>query len=174
PTYSGGCAPRLQRRCVRCHTPGEIAPWSMTNYAIVQSYSPTTKDELMAGRMPPWHADPYYGTFANDIAMTREEKAMLLQWIADGSPRGDGPDPLADAFVPQAPDWPLGTPDYIVSIPRQDIPASGVVPYRYLTVISPIPSNVWLRAAVVLPSNRRVVHHSLVFVGVNIPFGGLG
>jgi len=41
-----------------------------------------------------------------------------------------------------------------------------------------IPSNVWLRAAVILPGNTKIVHHSLVFVGslldVIISGGGLG
>ena len=71
-------------------------------------------------------------------------------------------------------DWPLGKPDFIVSIPKQNIRSTGFVPYVYVTVDSPVPADTWLRAAVVRPSNRKVVHHCLVFVDSNIPFGGLG
>jgi hypothetical protein len=53
----------------------------------------------------------------------------------------------------------------VVSIATQSLPATGEIPYRYLLVQNPFPSNVWLRAASVKPGNREVVHHSLVFVG---------
>jgi hypothetical protein len=42
-----------------------------------------------------------------------------------------------------------------------------VEPYRYIFVDTGIPSNVWLRASIVRPSNRRVVHHYLVWLGAN-------
>src|SRR6185436_9893044 len=36
--------------------------------------------------------------------------------------------------------------------------------YRYIPVKSPIPTNAWLRAAVVKPGNRKAVHHILVLL----------
>ena len=172
-SYSADIAPLLQNKCVRCHSPGNIAPWTMTNYAAVHAYSGSIKTEVLAGRMPPWHADPLYGEFTNDVSLKPQEARMLLDWIHDGSPRGDGPDLLANDFASNPPvtnyplAWPpeLGQPDFIVTIPRQSIPATGEVNYKYPQVVAQIPSNVWLRAAVVLPGNTRAVHHSLVFTG---------
>jgi hypothetical protein len=73
----------------------------------------------------------------------------------------------------------LGTPDLILRIPNQSLPANGEIPYRYLLVKNPVPTNVWLRAATVRPGNREVVHHSLVFSASNAAdflqvMGGLG
>ena len=176
-SYSADIAPLLQEKCVRCHSPGNIAPWAMTNYDMVRSYAQSTKQQVLAGAMPPWHADPFYGSFTNDSSLTPAQVAMLVQWINDGAPRGTGPDPLDGASIatnyPFA--WPpeLGQPDAVVSIPLQDIQPTGDVDYRYLTVTSPFANDVWLRAAVVRPGNVRVVHHSLVFNGSSSQLMGL-
>jgi hypothetical protein len=171
-SYANDIAPLLQNKCVRCHSPGNIAPWAMTNHAIVQTYGLAMKEEVMAGRMPPWHADPEYGAFTNDFSLSAEQARQLIQWIDDGAPRGDGPDPLADSTptleYPHA--WPteLGEPDAILTFPVQSIKATGIEPYRTPTMTSPFPSNVWLRAAVVLPSNPGVAHHEMA----NLSGGG--
>ena len=129
----------------------------------------------MSGLMPPWHADPFHGSFSNDVSLKPDEAARLIQWIDDGAPRGTGPDPLADS-PPPATDYPqawpsnLGQPDAILRIPPQNVPATGEVDYRYINVVNTaFTTDVWLRAAVVRPTNTRVVHHSLVFQGT----GGL-
>src|SRR5688572_19317696 len=145
----------------------------MTNHARVAANADLIKYNLLAGNMPPWFADPHHSRFSNDRSLTAEELARLVQWIDDGAPRGTGPDPLASASAPVGYPfaWPesLGTPDQVLSIPLQNIPATGVVAYRYLNVPTSFATDVWLRAAVVKPSNIRVVHHVLVFDG---PSGG--
>ncbi|PYK98050.1 MAG: hypothetical protein DME19_13975 [Verrucomicrobia bacterium] len=177
-SYSTNVAPLLQAKCVQCHSPGNIAPWAMTNYDMVQSYAGLIKDNVLNGEMPPWHADPFYSSFANDFSLTPREAAMLVQWINDGAPRGGGPDPLA--VTPPPPTnypfaWPasLGQPDLVLSILQQNIPATGVVGYRYLNVTTTFPTDTWIRAAVIRPGNRKVVHHSLVFFGSDAILRGL-
>jgi len=179
-SYANDIAPLLSAKCVRCHSEGNVAPFSMTNYQIIQSQSDRIRDEVMTGRMPPWHADPIYGKFTNDSSLTLEEAAKLMQWVEEGAPRGTGPDPLAESPPPPQDfpaGWPvsLGQPDAILRIPLQDIPASGTIPYRYISVFNNAFTNdVWLRAAVARPSNTRVVHHCLVFEGdPNASDGGL-
>jgi len=163
PDYARDIVPLLQKHCVRCHSPGNIAPWAMTDHAIVQQYAPLMKDEVLTRRMPPWHADPGPQRFANDAMLPPQDMERLVQWINLGAPRGDGADPLAAAVPPPPPEWPLGTPDRIIPVETQQIPAAGTVDYRYVLVRNPFPNDVWLRAAVVRPGNARVVHHVLVF-----------
>jgi len=179
-SYSADIAPLLQTKCVRCHSPGNIGSWAMTNYDIVAALGPNIRQKVTAGEMPPWHADPYYGVFTNDFSLKPDDAAKLVQWVDAGAPRGDGPDPLAGEMTttnyPFA--WPtnLGPPDVIYRIPVQAINASGVDNggnYRTPSVVNNlIGSNVWLRAAVVRPGNVKVVHHCLVFDGNSS--GGLG
>jgi hypothetical protein len=163
-TYSQHIAPLLQTKCVRCHSPENIAPWAMTNHAIVQEKAPLIKDSVLTRKMPPWHADHHFQTFANSEMLSADELAMLVDWIDRGSPRGEGPDPLAESIPPPPPEWPLGPPDQIITIEPQEIPASGTVDYRYLIALNTNSHDVRLRAVVVKPGNRRVVHHVLVFV----------
>src|SRR3989454_7130136 len=93
-SYSANIAPLLQGKCVRCHSPGNIAPWAMTNYNIVRSYAQLTKHQVLAGEMPPWRADPFYGSFTNDSSLTPAQAAMLVQWINDGAPSDAGGEPF--------------------------------------------------------------------------------
>lgn len=164
-SYVDDVAPILQKSCVACHSPGNIGPFAMSSYEKVKGWSSMIEEVLLTQRMPPWHADPHYGAFANERALSPEHAHTLAQWIKQGAPRGEGEDPLVAKPAPIAEPWPLGQPDYVVKFPKaEEIPANGVFNYRHITVRSPISSNAWLRAAVIKPGNRKVVHHVLVTV----------
>ncbi len=138
----------------------------MTNHAIVQFMAPLMRTEVLANRMPPWHADPFYQSFTNDGSLTPAEAGKLIQWLDDGAPRGAGPDPLATAppntNYPFA--WPtsLGTPTNIITLPTQSVTNYGLITYKYAYWTNTGPS-VWLRAAVLLPGAVPVVHHILAY-----------
>jgi hypothetical protein len=169
--YATDIAPLLRTKCVVCHSPGNIGPFAMTNHDAVFDRRWSILEAVRTGHMPPWHADREHGRFANDNSLKPAEVAKLAQWIEAGAVRGDGPDPLTEATPPSLDDYPftwpaeLGEPDLILSPPEQSVPATGVVDYRYFFVRPPFASNVWLRAAVMLPSNRQLVHHMSVYLG---------
>lgn len=179
PDFRREIAPLLQAKCVTCHRPGDIGSFAMTNHTVVAEKSAAIRFNVLGGHMPPWHADPAHGRFANDFSLTPAEASRLVAWIDAGAPRGLGADPLATDPPPDPVQWPLGTPDKVVSIATQSLPASGEIPYRYLLVQNPYAKDVWLRAAAVKPGNREVVHHCLVFVAKTVSDflqvqGGLG
>lgn len=163
-SYATEIAPILAEHCVRCHSEGNIAPFALDGYDAVLENAFGIKERVMSGEMPPWHADDYYGRFVNETKLRPEQKALLIEWINQGAQRGEGKDSLASVVPPAPTDWLLGEPDYIVEIPEQQVPAEGVVDYRYLTVPNPVPRDAWLKAAMVVPGNAEVVHHSLVFM----------
>ena len=166
-SYAKDVAPILLNHCMPCHRPGDIAPWSMTNHAVVQKFSRVIKSAVLAGNMPPWHADPKHQSFANSKALPAEDVDRLIAWIDQGSQRGAGEDPLEKGVTATTEDdvWPLGKPDAVITIDPQQIPASGTVDYRYLFASSPFSGDVWLRGVAVKPGARSVVHHCLVFKG---------
>jgi len=45
-SYSADIAPLLQDKCVRCHSPGNIAPWEMTNYQSVVDQAMDCRTEI--------------------------------------------------------------------------------------------------------------------------------
>lgn len=166
--YVSEIAPLLRKSCVECHSAGNIGPFEMSSYAKVKGWSAMIEEVLLERRMPPWHADPHYGTFANDRSLTAGESQALLRWIKQGCPRGEGADPLeaqASAAVAPAPaGWALGEPDFIVKLAKQEIPATGVVDYRFIDSDFVMPSGAWLRAAITKPGNREAIHHVIVRV----------
>lgn len=168
PEYARDIGPVLYDYCAKCHRADGVAPFALTSYGVVAAQAPGIKHALLSNKMPPWHADPEYGRFANDLSLPGHLKAALVRWIDAGAPRGDGRDPLAELPPPPAYDrWPdeLGEPDALVTIPVQPVKADGVEPYRYIFTYTPNPTNVWLRAAALRPSNSKAVHHALVWKG---------
>ena len=163
-SYAQEIAPLLQKHCVGCHSAGQVGPFAMSSYKKVKSWSAMMEEVVLDRRMPPWHADPHYGKFANDRTLSAVETHTLLRWIEQGCPRGDGEDPLTNAPPPTVA-WILGQPDFIVPLPSaQVVPATGTLNYRYLDSDFEMPQDTWLRAAVCRAGNPKVVHHIIVRV----------
>jgi peroxiredoxin len=162
-TYCRDVSALLQKRCVACHRSGQIAPFALTSYRAAAGRAETIREVLEAGRMPPWHADPKYGRFANDPRMLDDEKQVIYDWIDAGCPEGDATDlPPPRAF---ADTWTIPGPDLVVTMPQAfAVPAQGVVEYQFIEVDPGFREDKWVRAAEVRPGNRKVVHHCTVFL----------
>lgn len=163
-SYSDTIAPMLNDNCVSCHRKGGIGPWAMTDYNMVRGFSLMIREVVRTQRMPPWHADPHVGEFSNDRSLTDEQIRTLVHWIEAGAPRGEGADLLAET-VQQWPVWAMGEPDVIIDIPPEDVPASGVVEYKYKMVANPLDQDVWVKAAEIIPGDRSVLHHVITSFG---------
>lgn len=174
PDYVTDIAPILRAKCITCHRPGTAAPWSMTNHTIVRAYAQLMQQDILSGHMPPWGADPEIGNFSNDRSLNSRELAQLVGWLKAGAPRGTGPDPLGESAPEPPPRWPedLGEPDIVLHWPEQKIKAFGVEPYRYADMTLPTDKPVWIRGAMLRPSNYAVTHH-LVASRQRPPGGGI-
>ena len=123
-------------------------------------------DEVVRdGRMPPWHPDPKYGHFANDMSLTEDEKELIYKWVAAGAPEGnpkDLPEPKQYAGGWMMP----GGPDVVFHMTEEpvDVPAEGTVDYRYYVVDTGFTEDKWVKVAECMPDNRGVVHHMIVFM----------
>lgn len=161
-SYAEVIAPILKSHCLDCHVEGGIAPWAMSSYSMVRGFAPMMREVLRTQRMPPWHADPEVGHWRDDKSLSIHELRLLIAWIESGTPRGSGDDPLVSSPEPKSQDiWPLGEPDLIVELPAFDIPASGIVDYRFPNVMSPLERDVWVIAATIVPGDPQAVHHML-------------
>jgi peroxiredoxin len=163
-TYSKHVAPILQNRCVNCHRPGQVAPFAMTSYDEVAGWAETIAEVVKDNRMPPWHASPDHGKFANARNLPDNEKRVILDWVKAGAPEGDRSDlPPPKSFTDG---WQLPRePDLIVNMRDRpfDVAASGTVRYQYFTVDPKLAEDKWVTAAEIQPGERSVVHHVLVF-----------
>ncbi|QEG02686.1 thiol-disulfide oxidoreductase [Stieleria maiorica] len=163
-TYGGQIAAILNRHCVECHREGEIAPFALTEYEEVAGWADMIAEVVRDQRMPPWHADPEHGKFANARRLSDEEKQLLYDWAQAGAPAGD----LSNLPVPPAKvaGWQLPRqPDLVFNVSSQpfEVPAEGAVRYQYFRVDPKLDHDVWVEAAELKPGNRSVVHHILAF-----------
>ena len=161
-TYSNQVSRLLQKHCLRCHRPGQIAPFSLTNYEDVQGWADTMREVMQEGRMPPWHANPEFGEFRNDARMTDEEKQTFYDWVANASPEGDRSKlPVPPVYDEQ---WQIGKPDVVLKMPKPfTVPAKGIVPYQYFYLDTEFKEDIWVKTSEVRPGNRSVVHHIFLF-----------
>lgn len=162
-TFSKEVAPILYKRCVECHRPGEAAPMSFTSYKEVRPWAKAIRTAVLTKKMPPWLADPAHGKFANDRRLDPAEIETIVRWVDSGAPEGNAADlPPLPKFEPG---WGIGKPDVVFDIGADfEVPASGVVPYKYFTVETGFKEDMWIEAAECRPDKRGVVHHIIVFV----------
>src|SRR3984893_12920647 len=162
-TYPKDVAPILNKRCVTCHRPQQIAPFALTSYEEVAGWADMIAEVTELNRMPPWHADPKYGSFLNDARLSEEEKRLLAEWATSGAPQGD------PKSLPQPPNiadgWMIPDPDEIIYMSPEpfNVPATGIVPYQVFVVDPGWKEDRWISAIELRPGNRSVVHHILVF-----------
>ncbi len=162
-TYSKQVARILQRNCVECHRPGQIAPFALTDYDEVAGWAEMIEEVVRQQRMPPWHADPKYGHFQNDRSLSDEDKETLYAWVRAGAPKGNPADLPEPITYPEG--WQLKTPEQIIYMADEPytVPAEGAVRYQYFLVDPHWNESRWIDSSECLIGNRGVVHHIFVF-----------
>jgi hypothetical protein len=162
----------FQKHCQECHRPGEIGPMPFLSYADVQGWEAMIGEVVAQGRMPPWHANPQYGQFVNDIRLSDEEKALVAAWVAAGAPEGDRRDLPEPVNYPEG--WHIPPPDQVVYMSDKPftVPAEGTVAYQWFEADPGWREDRWVKAAECRPGNRAVVHHVTVYYKPpGVPFG---
>ena len=161
-TFAKDIAPIFNNKCVACHRPGEIAPMSLMSYKDARPWAKSIKEKVATGVMPPWHADPRYGTFENDRRLSQKDIDTIVSWVDQGAKEGDPKDlPAAPQF---AEGWNIGKPDAVFYLPEEfSVPATGTVEYKYFRVPTNFKQDMYIQAAEIRPGDRGVVHHIIVF-----------
>jgi hypothetical protein len=162
PTFSKDVAPIFYKNCTSCHRAGEIGPMPLVSFQDVRPWAKAVAAKVASGAMPPWHADPASGEFANDRRLTDAERETILQWANNGAPEGDPRDlPAPPQF---ADGWQIGHPDAVFAMGEDyPVPASGTIEYKYFEVPTNFTEDRWVQAFEVRPGDRSVVHHVIVF-----------
>lgn len=162
-SFNQDIVPILESRCVACHREGGIAPFAMNSHQMIRGWAPMIREVIMSKRMPPGQIDPLYNHRFDQVAhLTIDEMQTLVNWIDAGSHNTEKLDALAELEI-SPPEWQLGEPDIIVDVPAQEIPATGVVDYRYEKIPLGLEKDIWVGAVEFLPSAHDVMHHIIAF-----------
>ncbi len=161
-TFHEDVVPVLQKNCQSCHRPGEAAPFSMLTYRDARPWAAAMKRAVVSRKMPPWHADPSVGHFANDRRLAQAEIDTIARWADTGANEGDpkkAPAPLT--FLEG---WNIGQPDKILEMPQAfSVPAMGTIDYQWIVMPMGLDKDTWIEGVEVRPGDRTVVHHVIAF-----------
>jgi mono/diheme cytochrome c family protein len=164
-TYASDVAPIVRDKCVSCHRPGQAAPFSLLTYDNARAHSAMIREVVEQRRMPPWHADPRFGRFANDRGLSAKERATILAWVEQGAALGDPRAIPAPRRFPEG--WSIGTPDVIFEMAEPfTVAAQGILPYQYIRVPTHFTEDKWVQAVEAKPGDREVVHHFIVRIEI--------
>ena len=162
PTFSNEVSRIMQGKCQRCHRPDDIAPMALISYDDASTWAEDIKRVLSQNIMPPWKPVPGHGDFQGSYGLTPEERQTILDWIDAGAPQGDPaqmPDPLPDTG-----EWQLGYPDLVLQMPQVfDVPRVKDT-YRCFVIPTGLDEDKYVNALQVLPGNKQIVHHVLLFL----------
>ena len=162
PVFTRDVAPILYQHCAACHHEGEVAPFPLLTYDDAKKRARLIADVTRARLMPPWKPVEGFNHFKDERRLNEREIQTIQRWVAGGAREGDL------ALLPKAPvftdDWQLGKPDLVVQVPQPfEVAADGDDSYECFVVPMDVPRDRYIRAVEFRPSNRRVVHHALLF-----------
>lgn len=162
-TFTKDVAPILQKRCEGCHREGQSAPFTLVTYDDAVKHAAMIKEVTTQRRMPPWHADSRFGTFADARHLSRAEIDTLAAWVDGGKARGDAKD--LPKRVEWAKGWLHGEPDQVFTMPEEfEVPATGVLPYKNWIIDPQFTEDKWVTVAEARPGAPEVVHHVVAYI----------
>jgi len=163
PTFNKDIAPILYEKCVICHRPGEVAPFSLLTYQDASKRAGLIATVTRSGYMPVWKPEAGYGKFQHERRLSAEQISLLGEWAKDGAPQGNPKDKPAPPVFTEG--WQAGEPNLILKAGNGfDVPADG--PDRFQCFVLPLnlEQDSYIRTTEFRPGNRRVVHHGVIYV----------
>lgn len=160
-TYADDIAPILQAKCVGCHSPGNIAPMSLTDYDHAFSYRNLIKQQTHDRTMPPWPPSKDCAPLKDSRALSDKQIALIQAWVDQGAVEGapvetsktalDGSyTALSDStrFALASPYQPVKTPDE----------------YRCFLFDWDATEPTFVTGFQIRPGNKTIDHHTLLFL----------
>jgi mono/diheme cytochrome c family protein len=174
PTFTKDVLPIFQKSCQECHRPGQMAPFSLLDYESARPWVRSIKEKVVSRYMPPWHLDRSIGEYDPDPSLSDAEVATIAKWVDTGAPKGDPKDAPAPRVFPADDTWQFGEePDLIVTSPGVTVPKNGPDLYPEPEAPTNMTEDRYIKWIQVMPGDRTVVHHTLVFAVQDKPSNGM-
>jgi len=159
-TWATDVAPILFQNCTKCHNPQGIAPFPLVTYDDAYNMRAAVKEAVMQKVMPPWPPQAGYGEFAHPRVLTDQQIQTIANWVDGGGAAGN----LSAA--PPAPvysnNYEIQTPDLVVQMPSYTVNTDYDL-YRCFVIPANNAAQQYIKEIEVIPGNRAIVHHVLVF-----------
>lgn len=141
---------------------------SLLSFEEARPWAQAIRAKVLSRAMPPWGADPQFGTFRNARRLTDDQISTIVRWVDGGARRGAAAAPIPP---PLSEGWTLGTPDYVLEMPVVfDVPAEGQVELQDFFIPVAFSEDRFVEALEIRPSTPGVLHHGGAYV-VDLPPG---
>ena len=163
PTWADDVACIVYSHCTNCHHPGGIGGehLDLTTYSTAHAHRDDIAAYTTYRAMPPWPPDESYRELAHERTLTQDEIDIIAAWAAADGPEGN----MANA--PSVPVYTTGAeilvPDITVRMEDYVIPPSSEDLYRCFVLDIDNTADHFIKRLEVIPGNREVVHHVLVY-----------
>jgi mono/diheme cytochrome c family protein len=156
-------APIFADKCVGCHTPGGIAPFSLRNPRSAAAHARAILSMTRSGKMPPWMPgtdSPPYLDQSRRI-LTSAEKDTIARWVHGGARIGQGGAlPPANAGS-AAPGTTITLAPAKAYLPKAAV--GGMDDYHCFLLEPRLTHDVFVTSAVIKPQQAGIVHHVILF-----------
>jgi hypothetical protein len=160
-TYYHNIKPLIDAYCVRCHSVGGVAPFSMTTFAEVKEVGALIPPTLTTRQMPPFLAAPAVRGLDYDTSLSNEQIVLINSWIADGMTAGDPQDEGANIpLVLRA----LSRVDLTLEMPIEYTPTEIPDEYRCFPIDWPSTEESFITGLNLRPGNEAVAHHAIAYL----------
>ena len=162
-TYWQDIVPIVENKCMGCHQPGGIAPFSMGTYAEIKPWVTQIGSFVSAGVMPPYYIkhDGTCGTFDDGVALTAAETETLVTWAGGTADQGTPEQVVAPALPNLQGGTAYTTP--VFAPVAQGTTVALYDEYRCFLVDPGLAQDAFVTGYEVAPGNATIVHHIIGF-----------
>ena len=165
-TFNNQVVRIFQQHCQTCHRPGNIAPFSLLTYAEIRTRVTQIRRAVESREMPPWKPVNPPGTFEAERLLSAEEIDTIVKWADAGAPEGAPNDLPAPVTFPDT--WNAGQPDMVLRPPEAyPLQPDSADIYRCFSLPADPTADLYVRGYEIIPGNRSVVHHIILFTDEN-------
>lgn len=156
-SYSKDIAAIIYKNCTPCHRPGSGAPFDLITYKDIKSHLKSIQLAINERLMPPWPADTNYVHFKDEKVLTKNELALINNWILHGAIEGNKKE------YPLTPEFPngslFGKPDLTISMKKYQIQGNNLDNFIMVKIPFVLEKDTFLKAIEIVPGNKKLVHH---------------
>jgi hypothetical protein len=162
PTWND-VAPIFADKCVGCHTPGGIAPFSLRNARSAKAHARAILTMTQYGVMPPWmpgRDSPDYLGQSRRI-LTAAEKDAIARWVRGGARIGSG-----GGIAPGGGDSTSPGTTLTLAAAKSYLPhaaVGGLDDYHCFLLEPRLTRDMFVTSAVIKPQQGAIVHHVILF-----------
>ena len=164
PSFAAEILPTLSASCANCHQPGDVGSghWSLATAADAAEFVDALALVTRLEYMPPWKPGGATPRLRHERRLGEEQRASLQQWAAAGGPLDVAPD---TPVPPGAADAVEVRADLVLGM-SESYQGTGDLSddYRCFVLDPGFEADTFITGFSLEPGERRVLHHSLVYL----------